>query len=362
MITLPNIEISFKQLAGSLIQRSARGTAILIVRDNTDQTFDLKQYKNITAVGADADKYTATNLQYIKDIFNFALNTVAVVRIGVEQTVSEALNIIEHNIKTGWITVADGTTNDFSTLVSWIKSKESERKTYKAVVYNITVAPDCKHVVNFTNSKVTFADSRGEQTGEKYCPSLIGILASCNIERGSTYFECSNLTHVEEVENTGTAVQNGQFVLINDIDRVLIALGVNSLTTTDGINLTEDMKFIDIVEVMDLINDDISTVFKNEYLGKYKNNYDNQILFISAINTYFISLADDQILDNNYSNKADVDVEAQRQAWLGVGKTEAETWDDQTVKNNAFKRNVFLSGDIKINGTIENLKFNVSLF
>lgn len=358
-VTLPSIEVTFKQLASTLIERSSRGIAILIIKDDTDTT-SYKEYTSITGVEADENLYNAENLQYIKDIFNFTLNKVAVVRIPTTGTIEEALTLVEKNIKTGWITIADGTEEDFSILASWIKSKESERKTYKAVTYKVP-SPDCKHIVNFYNDKVTFTDDRGEVTGEKYCPSLIGILASCNVERGATYFECRNLTRVEEVEDNDAAVNDGKFILINDVDTVKIALGINSMTTTDGINNTEDMKFIDIVEVMDLINDDISTVFKNEYLGKYKNNYDNQILLISAINTYFKELAYDYILDNNYSNKADVDVESQRQAWIRIGKKEAESWDDQTVKNNSFKRTVFLTGDIKILGAMENLKFNISL-
>lgn len=361
MVKLPNIEISFKQLATSLIERSERGIAILIIKDDTDKTFNYKEYNSITAVESDVDLYSSSNIQYIRDIFNFALNKVAIVRVdSTGGTVAEALAILEKNIKTGWITLADGVDADWSTLASWIKTKEQEKKTYKAVTYKASTT-DSKHIVNFCNEKVTFVDERGEVTGEKYCPSLIGILASCNIKRGSTYFKCTNLAKVQEVENAETAVGGGQFILVNDVDTVKVALGINSLTTTDGVNATEDMKYIDTVEAMDLIQDDIANVFKNEYLGSYKNSYDNQILLISAINTYFKQLANDNVLDVKYANKADVDVEEQRLAWLGTGKTEAETWSDQQVKNNAFKRTVFLTGDVKILGAMENLKFGISL-
>ena len=361
MIKLPSIEIAFKQLATSLIERSERGIAILIVKDDTNKTFGYKEYNSLAAAQNDSALYTAANLQYITDIFNFALNKVAVVRI--DKTgglIADALTTIEKNIKTGWITVADGITDDWAALASWAKTQEAAGSTYKVVSYKAATT-DCKHIVNFYNDKVIFADSRGEVTGEKYCPSLIGILASCNVSRGATYFECTNLTKVEEVADSNTAVGNGQFVLINDVDTVKVALGINSLTTTDGSTTTEDMKFIDTVEAMDLIKDDISSVFKNEYLGSYKNSYDNQVLLISAINAYFKTLANDNVLDSNYSNKADVDIETQRAAWVGVGKAEAETWTDQQVKNNAFKRTVFLAGDIKILGAMENLTFAINL-
>lgn len=361
MIKLPNIEVTFKQLSGSLVERSERGIAVLIVKDDTDKTIEYKEYKSILSVEKDKEKYSKENLQYIKDIFNFSLNKVVVVRVDkTGGNIADALTLIEKNIKTGWITIADGVTDDWSTLASWIKSKELERKTYKAVVYKVSGA-DSKHVVNFYNDSVTFNDSREKVSGEKYCPSLVGILASCNVKRGATYFKCANLKSVEEVEDNQAAVVAGKFILVNDIDDVQIALGINSMITTDGKTATEDMKYIDIVEAMDLIGDDISNVFKNEYLGNYKNSYDNQILLISSINSYFKQLADQNVLDSSYENKVDVDVESQRLAWIGSGKTEAETWNEQQLKNNAYKRTVFLSGDIKILGTMENLQFNINL-
>ena len=52
---------------------------------------------------------------------------------------------------------------------------------------------------------------------------------------------------------------------------------------------------------------------------------------------------------------------AQRSAWVGSGKSEAESWDDATVRSNPFKRNVYLSGDVKILGSMVNLEFVVTL-
>lgn len=368
-ITMPNVEVIFKQLAGSLIERSERGIAILIIKDDTDQTFNYKSYSDITQLDEDKEKYTDDNYNAIKDCLTFSPVKCYVFRIDVEGgNLSDALKNMESHVKTGWITVAGGQTEDFTALVSWIKSKEGKGKTYKAVVYK-TDTTNSRHVVNFYNDKVIFADDRAEKDGSTYCPSLVGILASCNVLRGVTYYNCTNLSGVQEFtgegdvdENRDEALGAGKFILFNDDGAVKIARGINSLTTTDGINLTEDMKFIDIVETMDLISDDISSTFIETYLGKYKNNLDNQMLFISAIKSYFTELAGEYILDNNYNNTVDVDIEAQRNAWVGTGKDEAVGWDDATVKNNTFKRTVFLKGDIKILGAMEDLKFTVSLF
>lgn len=357
---MPSIEVIFKQLAGTLIDRSERSIAILIIKDDTSEMI-YQKYKDASEADENEAFYTAQNLRYIKDVLIWGVMECHVVR-ATEGKIATALKIIEKKVKTGWITIADGTAEEFELLSSWIKSKENQNKTYKAVVYQAAVT-DCKHIVNFCNDSVVFADEkRGEQSGVCYCPSLIGILAKCNIKKGCTYFKCTNLSSVEEMEDNDKALSEGKFILFNDDELVRVGAGINSMTTTDGLHHTEDMKYIETVEAMDIINDDISKVFKEEYLGNYRNNYDNQILFISAINTYFQELANDYVLDNHYNNRADVDVEAQRLAWLGVGKTEAEGWDEQTIKNNAFKRTVYLSGDIKILGSMENLKFTVTLF
>ena len=48
-ITMPKIEVTFRQQATSLIARSARGVAVLIVRDDTNKTFTHKQYADLLA-------------------------------------------------------------------------------------------------------------------------------------------------------------------------------------------------------------------------------------------------------------------------------------------------------------------------
>ena len=356
----PNIDIAFKQRATSSIEKSERGIAILILKnDKTSGCPAYAEYKEITEFETAKNKYSADNQQAIKDVFTFPPSKVAVVNA---DTVTNALIEIEKNISTGWITIADGTTEDFATLVSWAKTKESKKKTYKVVTYKAS-STDCKHIVNFTNEKVEFVDSRGEVEGVKYLPSLIGIFAYCaGNSKSSTYFKCTNLKRVQGFADVDTELAKGDLVLFNDTNCVRICQGINTLTTLDGEKNTEDMQFIETIECMDMIQDDIRDVFKKTYLGNYKNKLDNQILLISAINGYLKELADNNILDPEYDNICSINVEAQRNAWISQGKTEAAEWNDAKVKIKTFKRDVYLAGDIKILGSMTNLKFDISLF
>ena len=361
VVKQPNIDIAFKQKATSSIEKSERGIAILILKnDETSGCPSYAEYKEITEFEASKSKYSTANQTAIKDVFVFPPNKIVVVNA---DTVVNALIEIEKNIPTGWITIAStDEEEDFSGLVSWIKSKEKAKKTYKAITWKAT-STDCKHIVNFTNTKVKLNDIRGEVDAVQYLPSLLGILASCGGSgKSATYYKCTNLESVTGFADVDTELAKGDLVLFNDINSVRICQGINTLITLDGEKSTEDMQFIETVEAMDMIQDDIRDVFKETYLGPYKNRLNEQMLFISAINGYFKELEDADILDSEYQNIASINVDSQRKAWIASGKSEAVDWDDAKVKSSTFKRDIYLSGDIKILGSMTNLKFDISLF
>ena len=363
-ITMPKIEVTFVQQAVSLIARSARGVAMLIVRDDTDKGFTHKQYADLASAQADKALYTADNYNAICDLLAAAPYQAHVFRLDTAGTLADTLTEIARTVKTGWLTVAGQSAEDGTALAAWVKTQAAGGKSYKCIVHNVTPLPDDMHVVNFVNESVTFADARGVQEGVTYLPSLLGILAVCNVERGCTNYHCSNLAAVQEVADNDAAVGAGKFILFNDEDgAVRIGQGINSMTTTDGKTRTEDMRFIETVEAMDLMRDDITSTFRKEYLGNYRNTRDNQMMFIAAINaSYFRQLAQENILDPDHANTARIDVDAQRAAWVASGKAEAADWDEDKVKATPFKRTVYLAGDVKLLGSMTDLIFPINLF
>lgn len=150
-------------------------------------------------------------------------------------------------------------------------------------------------------------------------------------------------------------------ILVNDdVDVVRVGVDVNSLVTVNGSTRTEDMKYIETVEAMDLMRDDLRDAFRADYQGQYRNSQNNQNLYLSAANYYLASL-EGTVLDPDYDNTAAIDVAAQRAAWVGAGKTEAADWDDATVRATPFKRKLFLAGGVKVLGSMTDLDFAVTL-
>lgn len=357
-IGLPKIEIEFKKLAATAVQRSARGIVALIVKDDTNSDFNVVEYKSQTEI--ETAKFTATNVKYIKDVLSGGASKVIVVRVAVAEdnivpTAVAALGSRKYN----WIGHAEGAAADQTALVTYVKEQEAANlKNIKAVVFNAT-NPDTMSVVNFVNEKVTYQDGT-EVTGEKYIARLLGLLAGLPMTQSATYMELSDLSYVVEPADVEGAINAGKLVLFNDEETVRIARAVNSLVTV-GSGQSEDMKKIIIVETMHQIKEDIYRTFKSDYLGKYKNKYDNQVLLISAINGYFASLAADDILDPDFANTCYVDVEAQRNAWVSTGKAEAAEWDEAKVRINTFRSNVFLAGNVKILDAMEDFEFGITM-
>jgi len=358
-ITLPLLDINFKQLSQSFIARSERGVAIFIIRDDTDKTFSYKEYLDQEELDIDTALYTDDNFLNLSDIVGFGVAKLVVIRIDVAGHMPEALTIIGNKLKTGWVSTV-GTQEDYIAIATWVKTRASEGRTYMTLGYKLTM-PDNEFIHNFTNPTVTCKDIRGKVVGVNYIPSLLAIACVCNVTRGMTYYICKNLKEVEPVADVKTALNNGELILINDFDKVRVGTAINSLVTIDETKgKFEDMRYIEIMEATNMIQDDIREIYKNDYVGACKNNLDNQMIFISAVNTYFGDLAEIEILDNKYDNLSFVSIAKQRKAWESI-KPEAKTWDDTKVKNMSFKRSTFLGADIKVLGSMMNLDFDVSI-
>lgn len=359
-VQLPNIDITFKQQAFSFVTRSARGNVLLIVKDDTDNTFITKEYKLITEVEKDVALFTAPNLQYIKDCMLGLPNKVTVIRIDVLGLIADALDIAE-GYNTGWVGIADGIKTDMDALATWTKQIRLAKKTFKAIIFAPTTPSNDEGVVELGNAEVTFSDARGTATSDKFIPTLLGYLAGCNVEKGTTYLNMANLSATTPLSDIDINLQLnlGKLMLINDEGAVKIGLGINSLTTFT-VDKTADLQLIEVVEATDLMLDDIRKTFKNDFIGKYKNNVDNQMIFISAVNGYLKTLAEDDILDINFDNVSFIDVSAQKAAWVIVNPLAIE-WDEATVKNTAYRNQMFLAGQIKILQSITGLNFVINM-
>lgn len=350
---LPQINIEFIGKAVTAIKRSQLGIVALVLKDDV-QTADTVTYKSIEEVPTDG--WSPGSLDYINLAFMGTPSKIIIERLSTTATDYNAALTRLNNKRFNYLAIPGIEAKDTTTIETWIKTKRDiNKKTFKAVLPNSEA--DHEGIINFTTTGIKVGEK--EYTTAEYTARIAGILAGLPFTRSSTYYELNEIDAITEIEDPDTAVDNGELILINDGENIKIGRGVNSLTTTTG-KKTEDFKSIRVMEVQDLIKDDIRTTFDKYYIGKHNNIYDNQVLFIRSINAYYDGLEGEEILDPNFDNKAEINVQKQRLAWEGIGQDTTD-WDDQKVKEMSFKKNVFLASNIKIVDAIEDLDMDIAI-
>lgn len=375
--TLPKIIIAFKALAASFVERSERGVAILIVREEgkTVEGEYVPVETRIEEVTYETDltDWSNANAARIADMLAIGPAKVVVLTIDTNATVADATPVIEANYPSGRVTIVGKTSADYSALSTWAKAK----KTYHALIFS-TASQDNKYVENVYSQSVTFDPDwdtprstqgtlvRGTVTSEELLPMICAILSKANVNGASSTI-LKALKSTEDVASADNVVNAGNLILYNDwngSDRVVrLGTAVNTLTTFDNSandgDQIEDMRYIEVAEAADMIRADIKSVFRDSYIGQ-KNSVDNQMQLIGAIGDYYDRLEEEDILNSASANTVEIDVDAQRAAWITVNP-EAADWDDDTVRSKPFKRKVFIKSDIQILQSIQDLSMKITL-
>lgn len=380
----PSMDIQFIERAITAITRGERGIVLLWVKDALP-----KAAVNPATVILESDIPSGLSDATVEQIklamigYTNAPKKVLVYGMGItEDAETEAVEAgykkameVSETVKFDYLAIptveTDGKAQDITT---WVKSmRDTKKKKIKAVLPN--TAADHEGVINFTTDKNVKTEIVTEKDGtkttvdivytaEQYCARIAGLIAGTPLTIACTYAPLTELSDCTRLTDIDTPVDNGEFIVFYDGEKVKVVRGVNSFkTTVDGKG--ESFKKIKIVEAMDMINDDIIKTAQDSYLGKYANSYSNKCLLISAISGYFAQLKRDGII-SSYS--VSLDAEAIRIYLKGKGLK--ATLDDGTIKEvdecsdeeiitadtGSF---VFLKGNVKILDAIEDIKMPI---
>lgn len=308
--------------------------------------------------------------------------TISSVTVTATVTVADALKEVA-NIKANYVAYPTGGADGQESLASFVNGQRKNRhKTIKAVVANC--AADSRGVINFTTGNIKVAnpdytsaleavDGDAElvdesipkyktYTAAEYTGRIAGIAAGIALDRSLTYYTLSEVVSCGKYADADAAVNNGELILIDEKDGlgVKIGRGVNSLINFSS-EVGESFRYIKIVEALDLIQDDITISFKENYLGKVPNNYTNRMLFVSAVNTYLGNLKG-PILDNAPSalNEVHIDLAATKD-WATRNGVETSGMSDAQIEEISCGTNVFLSGNITPVNAMEDLRVDFVL-
>lgn len=355
----PKIIIEFLKKSATFIRRSGRGTAVLILEDDT-RGQALNPYMGMDEV-AEAD-WTKKNREYIRLAFAAEPRKLLCVRAVMQEgelQLAETLELIRYidfdYMASPYLTAADG-----DMVKAFIRKIRSEGKKAKAVLPEYEA--DCEAVINFATPSVAVMWSEDEEpavySAKEYCCRIAGILAAVPLTQSSTYYELTEVVDAAGFDDIDTEIDKGRLVIMFDGSRYKIARGVTSLQTVTD-DCPEDFKKIKVVEGADIIRHDIRTTFEEEFVGKLNNTYDNKQQLIGAINQYLKEL-EDTVVDAESPHYVELDMEAILQ-WLKDNRYDTDEMTEQQIKEANTGSGIFLAGRMKLLDAVEDLVLKIQL-
>lgn len=349
---MPSVNISFNEKARTVINRGSRGVVAIIA---TDETVENKAY-NIYSEG-DIPSGASENVKTLvklalKGYQNAPKQVILVGSLNVDYT--DALKILEVTYF-NYLVVQDVETDlKQSTIATWIKTQRAENKLVKAILPNHVA--DHEGVINYATAEAIENDIT--YSSEVYAARIAGVIAGTPLNMSCTFAplpeltDCTRLTKKER----DAAIDAGKLILYHDGEKVKIARGINSFTTTGG-SKGDQYKKIKLVDAMDMIAEDIRTTAEDNYIGKYVNSFDNKCLLVSAINEYFKTLQPDGVLE---AGEVVIDEDANKAYAASKGENVAEMTDEEIKKYNTGD-SVFLRATITLLDTLEDIELPITI-
>ncbi len=353
---LPNINIAFKTVATAAVQRAQKGVVAIIIKDSKS---------NGALTLTDASQIPATlgkgNQDYIRRAFMGYVTPPRKVLCYVLPSAAADLSAATDWLATQNFDYLAGPPDiaeaECTALVDWVKACRKDSNAIYKVVLPDTGA-DSEAVVNFSASGIKAGSET--LTGGQYASRIAGLIAGTPMSISCTYAplpELSDITRQKKAE-MDAAVDAGKLILLYDGEKVKVARGVNSLTTTT-MDKGPAFQKIKIVEAVDMIQSDIRRTAQDSWIGKYPNNYDSKCLLITAIGGYFTELEMAGILQRGRS-AVEIDLAAQM-AYLRSQGVDISKMTEQEIKEADTGSKVFLSANINILDAIEDIDLNITI-
>lgn len=352
----PKINISFKEVSTSAIQRGRRGIVALILKDVVP-AINPVEIRTSSEVPSNLSLFNQNQIRLA--MLGYATQPRKVIAFVIPEAAedySTAQNYLE-GVKWDYVAVPSIAELETSAFASWIKGlRDTKEKKVKAVLPNTQA--DHEGIINVTAEDMKEGDTA--YTPAEYCSRVAGLIAgtpltiSCTFAPVTELSDCKKYT-IDELEQ---AIDNGEFTLYHDGEKVKVARAVNSLVTTTE-EKGESFRKIKVVDTIDMIHDDIKRTVEDNYIGKYANSYDNKCLLISAIQDYFDQLELNGLLERGTS-LVSIDIAAQTGYLKSIG-VDIEGMSDQDIKQANTKDKIFLAANIRILDTIEEIALNIAL-
>ena len=346
---MPEINILFKTLAKTASIRSARGVACIIVKDSkVEGKYIYTREKQIT------QSFEENNLSLIKEAFNkYGVNKLVVYAINkTSGTLEDALDNLK-KVEINYLACNFALEENDITLLKQFKGTRVNNNMDLQIIANTTA--DDEYFINFAATGIKVNGVSVEPY--TFMCKLAFILASIPQTESATYYVLDDVTAVDEIENEDEAVEAGKLFITFDGEKYKLSRAVNSKTTL-GANEKKDLKKIKITEGKIIVKGDIYKVFRDKYVGKCNNDYNDRLSFVSEINRYLTNLAYEGILNIDYDNHVELDVQAMRdyiETEAGVDTSDMKDIDVLKDAEGLCGSKVFIKGQVRFVDAMEDM-------
>ena len=348
-MAMPEINILFKTLAKTASIRSARGVACIVVKDSAvEGKYVYTREKQII------QSYEDDNLSLVKEAFNkYGVNKLVVYAINkADGTLADALNNLK-KVEINYLACNFALEENDVTLLK--KFKETRVKNNMDLQIIANVAADDEYFINFASTGIEVNGYEVEP--HRFMCKLAFILSSIPQTESATYYVLDDVTAVTEIENEDDAVEAGKLFITFDGEKYKLSRAVNSKTTLAA-NEKKDLKKIKITEGKIIVKGDIYKVFRDKYVGKCNNDYNDRLSLVSEINRYLTNLAYEGILNIDYDNRVELDVQAMRDYMETEAETDTSDMKDIDVLKDAeglCGSKVFIKGQVRFIDAMEDI-------
>jgi hypothetical protein len=177
-----------------------------------------------------------------------------------------------------------------SAIQTWVEAmRDDEGVKIQAVLANYDA--DSEAIINVTQG-VKLAD--GTELTPAQCTAWVaGVTAGARINQSNTgrkYVGAIDVVPRMTKTEMETAIENGEFIFkVDSAQNVTAVYDINSLTSITpekGKQFTKNR----LIRTIDGINNDITTIFESNYVGKVDNNPDGRSLLRATLIEYFNEL------------------------------------------------------------------------
>ncbi len=352
---LPALNIIFRTAAKESVKRSERGSVGMIVKGKAEATNPAIIYKE-KDIPESLDETTKEQIKLaLKGYVNTPSKIVLYTLSGEEGDYTKALDYFELH-KVNWLCFPTIKTDKQEEAVkTWVKEQRDGRNKVKVVLP--TTGSDYEGIIDYATESVSIGEKT--YTPDQFCSRIAGLLAGTPITQSSTFAVLDDVTACtpKKRNEIDVEIDAGKLVVFYDGEKIKVARGVNSLTT-----ITEEKgkpwQDITTVETMDMINDDLTILVEDNYIGKYRNNYDNKCLLLTAARVYLDELGKQGIIE---LYNIDLDAEAIRDYIVknkGVSREDAEAMTDEEVKKQYTDKHIFMVANATVVETMEDITIN----